>query len=100
MDARRLIEDVMMCSPAYSWAPTQSVVHGVTLSCIATGLYCCYLADHGRVSDAWKLSGVSIRNAQAVGLHRDPGWQKWEGMDKVERELRLLGWWYLAANDR
>lgn len=100
MDLRRLIEDVMLNSPAYSWGPTQSGVHGITLSCIAAALYTCYLADHGRVSDAWKLAGVAIRNAQAMGLHRDPGWEKLEKMDKMEREIRLLSWWYLVTSDR
>ena len=100
MDTRRLIEDIMLSSPACSWAPTQSVVHGVTLGCIAAAFYSCYLADRGRLSDAWKLTGMAIRNAQAVGLHRDPGWHKWESMDKIERELRLLAWWYIAACDR
>ncbi|KAH9920875.1 uncharacterized protein BXZ73DRAFT_91886 [Epithele typhae] len=100
MDARRLIEDVALSSPTYAWATKQSMSHGVTLSCIAAACYCCYLTDHGRVSDAWKLIGMTIRMAQAVGLHRDPGWHKWEAMDKVERELRSLSWWYLASSDR
>ena len=100
METRRLIEDVMLCSPAYVCAPTQSVMHGVTLSCMATALYTCYLADNGRISDAWKLVGIQMRTAQAVGLHRDPNWVKWETIDKTERELRLLGWWFLCASDR
>ncbi|KAH9852904.1 hypothetical protein C2E23DRAFT_824099 [Lenzites betulinus] len=97
MEARRLVEDILLASRAYS---QPGAVQGVVLSCIAAALLARYLADRGRVSDAWKLTGTALRNAQAVGLHRDPGWQKWDAMDKQERELRLLGWWSLVIADR
>ncbi|KAI0670229.1 hypothetical protein C8Q78DRAFT_1090356 [Trametes maxima] len=97
MEARRLVEDVLLASRAYS---QPSAVRGVVLSCIGAALLARYLSDRGRVSDAWKLTGTALRNAQAVGLHRDPGWQKWEAMDKQERELRILGWWFLVIADR
>ncbi|KAI0830223.1 hypothetical protein BC628DRAFT_1408371 [Trametes gibbosa] len=97
MEARRLVEDILLASRAYS---QPGAVQGVVLSCIAVALLARYLADRGRVSDAWKLTGTALRNAQAVGLHRDPGWQKWDSMDKQERELRLLGWWSLVNADR
>ncbi|OSC99996.1 hypothetical protein PYCCODRAFT_1453475 [Trametes coccinea BRFM310] len=97
MEARRLVEDILLASRAYS---QPSAVQGVVLSCIGAALLARYLADRGRVSDAWKLTGTALRNAQAVGLHRDPGWQKWETMDKQERELRVLGWWFLVIADR
>lgn len=97
MEARRLVEDILLASRAYS---QPGAVQGVVLSCIGAALLARYLADRGRVSDAWKLTGTALRNAQAVGLHRDPGWQKWDAMDKQERELRLLGWWSLVNADR
>ncbi|KAI0776759.1 hypothetical protein BD413DRAFT_645466 [Trametes elegans] len=97
MEARRLVEDVALAGRAYS---QPSSVHGVALSCIGAALLAKYLADRGRVSDAWKLTGTALRNAQAVGLHRDPGWQKWEDMDRQEREIRLLSWWSLVVSDR
>ncbi|CDO76771.1 hypothetical protein BN946_scf185028.g22 [Trametes cinnabarina] len=97
MEARRLVEDILLASRAYS---QPSAVQGVVLSCIGAALLARYLADRGRMSDAWKLTGTALRNAQAVGLHRDPGWQKWENMDKQERELRVLGWWFLVIADR
>lgn len=100
MEARRLIEEFMLSSPDYSSAPTENIVHGVSLSCIAVALLGTFLADRGRVSDAWKITGTAIRNAQAVGLHRDPGWRKWEAMDREESELRLSAWWLLLTNDR
>ena len=100
MEARRLIEDIMICTPAYSLAPTECMVHGISLSCIASTLLASYLSNRGRVSDAWKIVGCALRNAQAVGLHRDPGWHKWEKMDREECELRLLAWWDLIISDR
>ncbi|KAI0742832.1 hypothetical protein C8Q80DRAFT_1259211 [Daedaleopsis nitida] len=100
LEARRIVEDFMLRSPAYSAAPTQCVVHGMAMSCMAAALLAAYLADRGRVSDAWKLTGTALRNAQAVGLHRDPGWMMWEKMDRQETELRLLGWWFLVSSDR
>ncbi|KAI0712762.1 hypothetical protein C8T65DRAFT_574527 [Cerioporus squamosus] len=100
MEARRLIEDIMICTPAYSLAPSECMVHGIALSCIAAALLAAYLSDRGRVSDAWKIVGCAVRNAQAVGLHRDPGWHKWEKMDREECELRLLAWWFLNISDR
>ncbi|TBU31328.1 hypothetical protein BD311DRAFT_717184 [Dichomitus squalens] len=100
LEARRLVEDIMLFSPEYSFAPTQCVVHGVSLSCIAASLLASWLSDRGRISDAWKLVGTAIRQAQAVGLHRDPTWHKWEKMDAEECELRVLAWWYLIIFDR
>ncbi|RDX47580.1 hypothetical protein OH76DRAFT_1484503 [Lentinus brumalis] len=100
MEARRLIGDIMISTPAYSMAPSECMVHGIVLSCIAACLLAAYLSDRGRVSDAWKIVGCSVRNAQAVGLHRDPGWSKWEKMDREECELRLLAWWFLITSDR
>lgn len=41
-----------------------------------------------------------VRSAQALGLHRDPRWRKWETMGQVESELRVLTWWLLASFDR
>ena len=49
-------------------------------------------------TDACISSG--LRTAQALGMHRDPGWVKWEAMHKVERELRVTGWWLLVVSDR
>ncbi|KAI1789685.1 hypothetical protein LXA43DRAFT_553864 [Ganoderma leucocontextum] len=100
MEARRLVEDTMLVCPQYSSAPSQCVVHGVSLSCIAAALLASWLSDHGRISDAWKLTGTAIRQAQAGGVHRDPTWYKWEKMDAQECELRVLAWWYLIVPDR
>ncbi len=41
-----------------------------------------------------------VEDAQAVGLHRDPGWLNWEKMDRTESEIRLLAWWFLIVSDR
>ncbi|EMD35144.1 hypothetical protein CERSUDRAFT_116619 [Gelatoporia subvermispora B] len=96
--ARRLVEDILLAAPAYS--SSESSVNGAVLSCIGASLLAAYLADHGRVSEAWKLTGTAMRNAQAMGLHRDPGWRKWEAMGKEESELRILAWWCIWAADR
>ncbi|KAI0354319.1 hypothetical protein OH77DRAFT_1405549 [Trametes cingulata] len=96
MEARRLVEDILLASRASQ----PSAVQGIALSCIGAALLARYLADRGRVSDAWKLTGTALRNAQAAGFHRDPGLDRWDAMDKQERELRLLGWWSLIIADR
>lgn len=100
MEARRLVEDSMLFHRQYSSPPSQAVVHGVSLSCLAAALLACWLSDHGMPSDSWKLTGTAIRQAQAAGLHRDPMWFKWEKMDAQECELRVLAWWYLIISDR
>ncbi|KAH9943764.1 hypothetical protein B0H21DRAFT_810161 [Amylocystis lapponica] len=98
LTARRLVEDILLAAPAYS--TSESAVHGAVLSCIGTALLAVYHADRGRVSEAWKLAGSAMRNAQAMGLHRDPGWRKWEAMGKGESELRLMAWWSVWIVDR
>ena len=42
----------------------------------------------------------AVRLAQALGLHRDPGWKKWEEMQPIDRELRITSWWLLMVSDR
>ncbi|CAL1698140.1 unnamed protein product [Somion occarium] len=96
--ARRIVDDILLSSPAYS--ATEDSVQGGVLSCMAAALLSAYLADRGRVSEAWKLCGTAIRNAQALGLHRDPRWRKWEAMGPVEKDLRMATWWLLAVGDR
>ncbi|CCM05897.1 uncharacterized protein FIBRA_08135 [Fibroporia radiculosa] len=98
VSAKRLGEDILLAVRAY--ALSERTVHGAVLSCIASGLLGAYLSDRGRVSEAWKLTGAALRTAQANGLHRDPGWRKWEEMGKEEAELRLFGWWLLWCADR
>jgi len=98
LTAKRLSEDILLAVPTY-WM-SEKAVHGGVMSCIGTALLAAHLADKGRVSEAWKLVGSGVRSAQAMGLHRDPGWRKWETMGKQESELRLLGWWLLWIADR
>ncbi|OCH90853.1 hypothetical protein OBBRIDRAFT_887380 [Obba rivulosa] len=92
--ARRLVEDILLAVPAYEAS------EGAVLSCLGAALLAAYLADRGRVSEAWKLAGSAMRSAQAMGLHRDPGWRKWETMGKEESELRILAWWSVWVADR
>ncbi|KAI0339071.1 hypothetical protein BDW22DRAFT_1381142 [Trametopsis cervina] len=98
LEARRFMDDTLLSSPAYS--TSEDAVNGGVLSCMATAFLAMYLAESGRVSEAWKLVGSGLRNAQALGMHRDPGWGKWQSMHKEERELRVLGWWWLVISDR
>ncbi|KAI0830224.1 hypothetical protein BC628DRAFT_1313978 [Trametes gibbosa] len=97
MEARRLIEDMILAARAY---PHSCSASGVVQSSLAAALLAKYFADQGQVSDAWKLAGTALRTAQAAGLHRDPGWRKWDHMDRQERELRLVAWWSLVVADR
>lgn len=96
--ARRLAKDVYFAAPTFS--PLHSAADGTVLGCLATPLLCAYLAEMGRVSEAWKLLGGSIRAAQAVGMHRDPGWEMWRAMPADEQVLRTTGWWGLIVWDR
>ncbi|KAI0073183.1 hypothetical protein K474DRAFT_242699 [Panus rudis PR-1116 ss-1] len=96
--ARRWVEDVLFASPAY--ASSEGCVQGGVLSCLGAGLLAAWLADRGRVSESWKLVGNAIRNAQALGLHRDPRWTKWETMGPIETDLRKMAWWTLTVADR
>ncbi|TCD67131.1 Oaf3p [Steccherinum ochraceum] len=95
--ARRLIEDILHASPAMT--SDESLV-GSVLSCLASVVLAAYLADHSRVSEAWKVVGSALRWAQALGLHRDTQWRRWEHMGAVEKDLRILTWWLLVSADR
>ncbi|KAH9852903.1 hypothetical protein C2E23DRAFT_729689 [Lenzites betulinus] len=97
MEARRLIEDMILAARAY---PHSCSASGVVQSSLAAALLAKYFADQGKVSDSWKIVGAALRSAQAAGLHRDPGWRKWDNMDRQERELRLVAWWSLFTADR
>lgn len=61
---------------------------------------CNFLAERGRTSEAWKLAGSGLRSAMAVGMHRDPGWVRWQIMSDTEKLLRARAWWNLVIWDR
>ncbi|KAF2224742.1 fungal-specific transcription factor domain-containing protein [Elsinoe ampelina] len=65
----------------------------------ATTLISMYLANSGRVLDAWTLLGTTIRNAQALGLHRNP-----KLIDPLpslkDSAFRKKLWWYLLFIDQ
>ena len=116
ISARRYVEDVLLVTPAYS--TSEGSVNGGVLSCYSSVLLGMYLVDRGRISEAWKLIGKcvisrflilgqftdgsrsALRHAQALGMHRDPGWRKWEEMHAIDRELRITSWWLLIISDR
>lgn len=58
MTARRFVEDQLLSSRPYS--TSEGAVDGGVLSCIATTFLAMYLAERGRVSEAWKLVGRSV----------------------------------------
>ncbi|TFK62319.1 hypothetical protein BDN72DRAFT_848822 [Pluteus cervinus] len=95
--ARRLAEEEHLKQPSLSLM--NSAADGTVLGCLAVPLLCCYLAERGRVSEAWKLAGNAIRNAEAVGMHRDPAWRQWQIMSEDERLLRRRAWWGLVIWD-
>ncbi|KAG6920136.1 hypothetical protein DXG01_004902 [Tephrocybe rancida] len=96
--ARRIAEDDYMNKPNISLMV--SAADGTVLSCLAVPLLCSYLSQRGRVSEAWKLVGNGIRNAEAVGMHRDPEWRQWQVMSKDEVLLRRRAWWGLYIWDK
>lgn len=98
MVARRIAEDEYLGKPNTSMLT--SIADGTVLGCLATPLLSNYLAERGRVSEAWKLVGDGIRSAQAVGMHRDPGWKLWQVMSEDESLLRRRAWWGLFIWDK
>jgi len=98
MMARRLVEDEYLDTPNASFMV--SAADGTVLGCLAAPLLCNYLAQRGRISEAWKLAGHAIRNAEAVGMHRDPDWKRWQMMSADEKLLRRRGWWNMFIADK
>ncbi|KAJ3548015.1 hypothetical protein NM688_g5345 [Phlebia brevispora] len=98
LTAKRIVEDFLLASPVYS--TSEKAVNGGVLSCIAAVFLAIYQSDRGRLSESWKLVGAALRSAQALGLHRDPSWRKWQTMHKIEIELRVTAWWLLVTSDR
>lgn len=98
MLARRLVEDEFLNVPSPS--VMVSAADGTVLGCLATPILCNYLAERGHVSEAWKLAGQGIRNAEAVGMHRDPEWRLWQMMSEEEKLLRRRAWWGLIISDK
>ncbi|KZP19385.1 hypothetical protein FIBSPDRAFT_932896 [Athelia psychrophila] len=108
LSARRLAKDAAFALPPFT--PVPATADGTVLSSLAAPLLCAHLADHGRVSEAWKLLGGSIRAAQAVGMHSlfearggggtGQGGKAWRRMCEEERVLRTAGWWGLVVWDR
>jgi hypothetical protein len=98
MAARRIAEDDYLNKPTVSMMA--SAADGTVLGCLAVMLLCCYLAQRGRASEAWKLVGAGVRNAEAVGMHRDPEWNRWQVMSKDEIDLRRVAWWGLVIWDK
>jgi len=96
--ARRLVEDDFLKEPNHSLMV--SAADGSVLGCLATPLLCDYLAQRGRVSEAWKLAGNAIRSAESVGMHRDPEWKLWQTMSEDEKALRRAGWWGLFIMEK
>ncbi|KAF9453960.1 hypothetical protein P691DRAFT_718360 [Macrolepiota fuliginosa MF-IS2] len=101
--ARRLAEGAYLdqpLGPSSSNVATSSPTDGSVLACLAIPLLCDFLAERGKLSEAWKLVGSGIRSAQAIGLHRDPGDQRWQEMSEGEKDLRRRAWWGLYIWDR
>jgi hypothetical protein len=61
-------------------------------TCILAGSYYVY---HGRPNLSFALLGVTLRTAQAIGLHRDPQRGSFE-----DREERKRTWWTIYTWDR
>lgn len=98
MTARRIAEDDYLNKPNVSLMA--SAADGTVLGCLAIPLLCCYLAQRGRIGEAWKLVGTGVRNAESIGMHRDPEWSAWQVMSKDEIDLRRIAWWGLVFSDK
>jgi hypothetical protein len=101
--ARRIAEDNYFASSNTSsglGASHSSPTDGCVFGCLAIPLLCDFLAERGRVSEAWKLIGDGVRTAQSIGLHREPGGPSWQEMPEEEMILRRRAWWGLYIWDR
>ncbi|KAF4552782.1 Diphthamide biosynthesis protein 3 [Elsinoe fawcettii] len=77
---------------SFAGQPTMRNVQTMTLITM-------YLANSGRALDAWTLLGTTIRNAQAIGLHRNP--KMIEPLPSLrDSALRKKLWWYLLFIDQ
>ncbi|KDQ12516.1 hypothetical protein BOTBODRAFT_56781 [Botryobasidium botryosum FD-172 SS1] len=94
--ARRLAED-SLCTGAPSLS---TAMEGTALGCLGAIFISRYMCNRGNLSEAWKLIGSAVRNGLAIGLHRDPGWSKWEVMNSEEKSLRITTWWLLFTSDK
>lgn len=101
--ARRLAEDDVLDRPL-PFLPANTYFHspvdGSVLVSLAIPLLCDFLAERGRISEAWELVGNGVRSAQTIGLHRDPRGRLWQEMPEEEKELRRKAWWGLYIWDR
>ncbi|OIW27881.1 hypothetical protein CONLIGDRAFT_655572 [Coniochaeta ligniaria NRRL 30616] len=62
----------------------------------AMGIFLQTVRAHNTGRSVWVLSGLIIRAAQSMGLHRDG---KTLGLSIFETEMRRRLWWCLSAND-
>lgn len=99
LTARRLAEDLFFASFSSQKAPS-SVSEGNTQGCLAVVLLANYLCDRGQVSEAWKMVGTAVRNAQNAGMHRNPHWNKWKDMSEDEQLFRGTVWILLSNEDK
>ncbi|KAL5523626.1 hypothetical protein ACEPAG_7799 [Sanghuangporus baumii] len=99
LTSKRLAEDVQSASffaPRHSGTYSQGTAHG----CLAAALIADYLCDRGQMTEAWKLIGSAVRNAQNAGLYLNPAWNKWKDMTEDEQTLRSIAWHGCATRDR
>lgn len=98
LTGRRIAEDLLFASLASPRMPV-SVTEGAALGCIATVLLANYMCDRGQATEAWKMIGTSVRNAQNAGLHMSPAWNRWKDMTEPEKTIRLCAWHLLSQHD-
>lgn len=99
LTARRLAEDLFFASFSSPRTPL-SVSEGNTQGCLAVALLAHYLCDRGQVTEAWKIVGTAVRNAQNAGMHRNPHWSKWKNMSEDEQLFRRTAWILLSNTDK
>ncbi|THH05374.1 hypothetical protein EW145_g4841 [Phellinidium pouzarii] len=99
LTGKRLADDLLCASfvsPRVPVRSTQGTAHG----CLAAALIAEYMCERGQMTEAWKLVGAALRNAQNYGLHLNPSWSKWKDMNEEEKTLRSLAWHLLALKDK
>ncbi|KAI5123647.1 hypothetical protein M0805_001680 [Coniferiporia weirii] len=98
LTAKRLGEDLL--SASFNSVQRSLGSEGAEFACLSAALLGKYMMDRGQMTEAWKIVGCALRNAQNAGLHRSPTQGKWKMMSEDERTLRCLSWHLCAMTDR
>ncbi|EJC98978.1 uncharacterized protein FOMMEDRAFT_148940 [Fomitiporia mediterranea MF3/22] len=97
MAARKLQEDRYASLDA---PPQHGDIMGAVYSCLGAAFLARYLQDRGRITEAWKVVGSALRDAQNVGLHNFLAPGKSKNVTDDQRTFMLVSWHLCVEFDR